>query len=59
MSWLAMASWYQLTWLVNVLIKLLSAAHGRQKVALGGTGAVSPNPRAASQDLKCSSSVGP
>lgn len=54
-----MASWYQLTWLVNVLIKLLSAAHGRQKVALGGTGAVSPNPRAASQDLKCSSSVGP
>lgn len=28
-------------------------------MALGGRGAVSPNPKAASQDLKCFSSVGP
>lgn len=31
----------------------------RQKMALGGRGAVSPNPKAASQDLKCFSGVGP
>lgn len=33
--------------------------HGRQKMALGGRGAVSPNPKAASQDRKCFPSVGP
>lgn len=46
-------------WLVNILINLLPSAHGMQKMALGERGAVSPNPKAAPQDLRCFSSVGP
>lgn len=57
--WLVMVSCYKLTWLVIIQINLLSTAHGRQKMSLGGRRAVSPNPRAAPQDLKCFSRVGP
>lgn len=41
------------------LTQLLSTVHGRDRIALGIRGAVSPNPKAASQDRKCVSSAGP
>lgn len=44
---------------MKLLTYLLLSAHGREKVALGGRGAVSSNPRAASRGRRCISGVGP